>query len=240
MLDKIRSKIDADTKYVSVVHELGHALVYSILFNTFPKQMCVDTTSALTSGFVIPNSILGHKDSILKNIQVFMAGRAAEEIVFGSQLISMGAQKDIEMANTHAWAYIATLGFDGFIGRMTQKQEDNYVYNISDIGIICEKMIQEAKQKATDVINSNISLFKNILSRLLKNSKIPEDDLITVFKSHGIILSTIGENVTLTVGYEELTKKFLEESSHSPVYVPVVNITPVPVQTEKHKYEKST
>lgn len=239
MLDKIRSKVNADTKYASAVHELGHALVYSILFNALPKQMCIDTTNALVSGFVIPNSILGNKDSLLKNIQVFMAGRAAEEIVFGSQLISMGAQKDIEMATTHAWAYVATLGFDGFVGRMTQKQDDCFIYNTSDVGVICEKMIQEAKQKATDVINSNISLFRAILTRLLKDNKISEEELVSIFKSHKITILKVGENNTLTVGYEELTKKFLEDGdSHSPIYVPVVNITPV--QTKEKEYEKST
>jgi cell division protease FtsH len=209
VLDKIREKTSDDMKYICIVHEIGHALVYSLLFNSPPKQICTNSISPFSNGFIMPHSITGHKESIIKITQIYLAGRIAEEIVFGTKLSSVGASEDLRSATAQVWAYISKYAFDGYIGSMTQKYEDFMIMNQHDIGKTCETMLQEAKKTTTDLITSNMQLFKELISFAINNPKITTQHFVDIFKQYNIPLIIIEDGESINVGYKSITEKFL-------------------------------
>ncbi len=56
------------------------------------------------------------KAKMLDELTVYFAGRAAEEIFFGSEYITTGASSDIERATDIARSMVTRYGFDADIG----------------------------------------------------------------------------------------------------------------------------
>lgn len=211
VLDNLRAKTDLDTRNVVAVHELGHAIVYAILFGVPPKQICVDSVSPYNNGFVVQHTLRENKEALLKQIQMCLAGRAAEEIVFGNSMASTGGEKDFEQATQWAWAYVGRYAFDGYVGYITQKTNDNdfEIYNRDEIGKLTEGILKDAKNKATDIINQNIEMFKDMLRYLLKHTKMGRDEFLEIAEKHGVVLTNLPDGELLLLGYDGLLKKFL-------------------------------
>lgn len=211
VLDKIRDKTDEDTRYVVAVHELGHAISYAVLYGVPPKQICTDSISPYNNGFVVQHTLRENKDTVQKNIQVCLAGRVAEEIVFGSKMASIGACADFEQATSLAWGYVGRYAFDGYVGYITQKNTDNdyEIYNRDEIGKISEKILQDAKQAVTDLLMSHMTMYKKMLNVLITNGKMNRQEFIDIADQHNLKLNLVKDGERLMLDYKSLTEKFL-------------------------------
>jgi len=211
VLDNLREKTDIDTKTVVAVHELGHAIAYAVLFGVVPKQICVDAISPYMNGFVLQHSMREHKDSILKELQICLAGRVAEEIVFGTGMASVGAGKDIEIATQEAWCYVGRYGYDGYVGYLTQKDAENdyEIYNREEIGKIAENLLKEAKKSATDILNKHMPMFREMLKHLIGKEKMTRLEFVQMAAGYGIILKDVPDGEKLQMDYSSLAQKFL-------------------------------
>ena len=93
-LNQKRKRGNANLKTMVAVHEAGHALVYALLKKTSPHETKSNAAS-YEGGYVLP-SINEHSTDIsalaeLENdIQVFLAGKVAEIVVFGKEHQSDG------------------------------------------------------------------------------------------------------------------------------------------------------
>jgi len=93
-------------------------------------RVSVIPTSKGAGGYTLstPNSALVvTKKRIRNQLAVLMAGRVAEEIFFGKDNITIGAQNDIEKVTSLAVDYIAKYGMD----------EDSAFVNL---GVLSEKL----------------------------------------------------------------------------------------------------
>jgi len=210
VLDAIRAGITNDEKHVVAVHELGHAVVYGLLYGVAPRQVCLNTTSPFTNGFILPHEALINKDMLLKKVQILLAGRVAEEIVFGNKYSSIGAQNDIHMATACIWSYIAKLGFDGFVGAVSQKNDDGNIFDQTIVSAKCEEMMKEAKVSTNELLSRNIPLFKRMLSYALSTGEMSGNDIVRFFGEFGIALGTVDDGDQLDSDYKGMTEKFLE------------------------------
>ena len=103
---------DKERKIVSY-HEVGHALVSALQKNTEPVQKITivpRTMGALGYTLQTPEEekYLETKDELLAKITTYMAGRAAEVLVFNS--VTSGAANDIENATKIARAMVTMYG----------------------------------------------------------------------------------------------------------------------------------
>ncbi|MGN1116366.1 MAG: ATP-dependent zinc metalloprotease FtsH, partial [Candidatus Ornithomonoglobus sp.] len=98
--------LSAEEKRIVSFHEVGHALATALQKNTQPVQKITivpRTMGALGYTMQMPDEeekYLNNKEELLDQITVFLAGRAAEEIVFNTQ--TTGASNDIERATDMA------------------------------------------------------------------------------------------------------------------------------------------
>jgi hypothetical protein len=115
------------------VHEAGHALVYALLKKTSPHETKSNAAS-YEGGYVLP-SINEHSTDIsalaeLENdIQVFLAGKVAEIVVFGKEHQSDGCGSDIRNATRLASNIIRVYGMKDTIGRIDTEGEHTFVFN---------------------------------------------------------------------------------------------------------------
>ena len=216
VLEALRDKIDVDSRHVVAAHELGHALVYTVLFNIIPAQICTDSISSYRNGFVLPHTTIDSKSVFLKKLTVALAGRAAEEIVFGEVDATIGAEKDIESATNMAWAYVGSYGFDGFTGRITSKSNDNdyEIFNREKISEITESLLKEAKDSAKAVIHQNLKFYQSALEQLLTKGKITPTEFEEIAKNFGFNkLEKVKSGEKLILNYEGMAKKFLHSKA---------------------------
>ena len=117
---KDRVMSDKERKIVSY-HEVGHALVSALQKNTEPVQKITivpRTMGALGYTLQTPEEekYLETKDELLAKITTYMAGRAAEVLVFNS--VTSGAANDIENATKIARAMVTMYGMSDKFGMM--------------------------------------------------------------------------------------------------------------------------
>jgi len=210
-IENIRNKIGSDCQNTVAVHELGHAVVYSVLFGVAPAQICVNSVSSYSNGFILRHLITENRENILDTLSVLMAGRSAEEIVFGENSASIGAEGDISRATEKALAYIGRYAFDGFSGTVTGESVNNTgkIFDREKSNEVANNMLKDAKEKSKDILHKNISLYKKLLAFLIKNGKMSSNDFVEIFKNEGIILKEIKTGETINLKYEDSINKFL-------------------------------
>lgn len=112
--------LSAQEKRIVAFHEVGHALATALQKNTQPVQKITivpRTMGALGYTMQMPEEeekYLMSKAEILDQITVFLAGRAAEELVFDTQ--TTGASNDIERATELARSMITQYGMSEKFG----------------------------------------------------------------------------------------------------------------------------
>ncbi|MCI5493735.1 MAG: ATP-dependent zinc metalloprotease FtsH [Lachnospiraceae bacterium] len=124
---KDRAMSKKERKIVSY-HEVGHAMVTALQKNTEPVQKITivpRTMGALGYTLQTPEEekFLQTKDELIAKITTYMAGRAAEELVFHSA--TSGAANDIECATNIARAMITQYGMSDHFGLMSLATVDN-------------------------------------------------------------------------------------------------------------------
>jgi cell division protease FtsH len=170
-------------KIVTSYHEAGHAFVSKYLMpDSKVIRVSVIPTSKGAGGYTLstPNgSEVVTKKRIRNQLAVLMAGRVAEEIFFGKDNITIGAQNDIEKATSLAVDYIAKYGMD----------DDSAFVNL---GILAEKLniplasveksvknlAVEIYEEVINIIENNKEKVEKIAKMLIEKEVIHEDELI--------------------------------------------------------------
>lgn len=154
---KDRVMSDKERKIISY-HEVGHALVSALQKNTEPVQKITivpRTMGALGYTLQTPEEekYLETKDELLAKITTYMAGRAAEVLVFNS--VTSGAANDIENATKIARAMVTMYGMSDKFGMMCLATVQNQ-YLEGGAGLICgENTASQIDDEVLSIINSS-------------------------------------------------------------------------------------
>ena len=132
-------------KQIVAYHEVGHALVATLQNDSAPvtKITIVPRTSGAL-GYTLQvdedEHTLISKEALEAKMVTLVAGRAAEEIVFGQK--TTGASNDIEKVTKMARAMIARFGMNDDIGMVALEQNTN-VYLGGDASLACSNALAE-------------------------------------------------------------------------------------------------
>ncbi len=175
-------------KAITAYHEMGHALVGHFLEFTDPvhKISVVSRGQALGYTISLPteDKFLTTKQELMDTLSMTLGGRAAEEVVFGE--ITTGAANDLEKATATAKQMIMrygmseelgprTLGHDQsmpFLGREFQQQADYSEEIAKQIDDEIRRIIEEAHQRAKDLLSEKRELLDNISKILIVRETI--------------------------------------------------------------------
>lgn len=114
-------KLSEEDRRLTAVHEAGHAMIAALEPHADPIEKVTILPQGRAAGYVMqsPNQdrIFETRARLNARIRVAVAGRVAEEVVFGRDAITSGAMSDIEQATRIAREMVMTLGMSdlGFI-----------------------------------------------------------------------------------------------------------------------------
>lgn len=105
-LGKLRDPHLNEDRYITSVHEIGHAIMMTLTTGKYPSKVASTTSSVDAAGFCMKNmkaliesnERISTKKSIENSIKVLLSGWAAEKVIFGDENYSLGASNDIQKA----------------------------------------------------------------------------------------------------------------------------------------------
>jgi cell division protease FtsH len=119
-LEKKSKIISPEEKRIVAYHEAGHALVSTLLKHVDPivKVSIIPRGKTLGASWYLPEEKqLRNKTTFMEHLCSGLAGRAAEEIMFGD--ISTGALDDLEKVTKEAYTMVVYYGFNKKIGNVS-------------------------------------------------------------------------------------------------------------------------
>ena len=192
---KDRAMSDREKKIVSY-HEVGHAMVTALQKNTEPVQKITivpRTMGALGYTLQTPEEekFLQTKEELEAKIVTYMAGRAAEEIVFHS--VTSGAANDIEQATKIARAMITQFGMSDKFGMMSLASVENQYLGgraalncgeqtASQIDQEVLKMINQSYEEAKRLLTENREVLDKIAEYLYEHETITGKEFMKIFR----------------------------------------------------------
>lgn len=191
--DRIMSR--EERKIVSY-HEVGHALISALEKDSEPVQKITivpRTMGALGYVMNVPEEekFLNTERELRAMLVKFLAGRAAEEIVFDT--VTTGAANDIEKATSIARAMVTQYGMSekfGLIGLETV--ESKYLdgrasMNCGDataaqVDEEVMKLLKESYQRAKDLLKENRDALDQIAAFLIEKETITGKEFMKIFR----------------------------------------------------------
>lgn len=191
-LEKKNKIITPEEKRTIAFHEAGHATVSWMLEHASPlvKVTIVPRGQSLGAAWYLPEErSLVHTDQLLDEMCATLAGRAAEQIIFGR--ISTGALNDLEKVTKQARAIVTVYGLNEKIGNITYydssgQSEYNFTKPYSErtaenideeISIIIETQYQRAIQ----ILEEHRDQLTTLAEELLEKEVIFKESLERIF-----------------------------------------------------------
>jgi cell division protease FtsH len=190
----MKPMLDSVKKRLIAYHEVGHALVGTLLEDADPlDKVTIIPRSGGIGGFakILPSEEIGleTRSQIIAMIKVALGGRAAEEVVFGYDEITKGASGDIENVARLARLMVTQLGMSslGLVAMESQNNEvflgrdfiprNEYSEEISSrIDAQVRKIAQECYAHAKQIILDNRDLCDRLVDMLLEMETMDGDE----------------------------------------------------------------
>ncbi len=173
------SYISSREREITAYHEAGHALVTMLLLpENYISKVTIIPSVRGAGGFnlCIPKETMYQSQrQIIGNIKIFLAGRAAEELIFGSQEITTGASNDIQKASSLVVDYTNKYGMDPDMGLFST---DAFQEGVDpELAKKCRTIINDLYKETMELLSSNIASLKAITADLLIKESLTGEDI---------------------------------------------------------------
>jgi cell division protease FtsH len=165
-------------------HEAGHVLAGILVgdFDTFRKVSIAPRGDAGGITFFEPSEErldigLYSREYLLNQLVVLLAGRAAEEITFGTTQITTGASNDIERATHLAHQMVSKFGFNETIGPV---HTDATTLFDKDVASEIRHLVEHAYHKACDLLRTNEGTLIQLAKLLIEKETLDSNDVLTI------------------------------------------------------------
>jgi cell division protease FtsH len=176
-------------------HEAGHALVAALSENADPvRKISIVPRGHAALGYTMQSPAddryLVTQNALIDKLKVFLAGRAAEQLVFGE--VSTGAGDDLKRATQTARTMVCRFGMSDKLGPVTFGREQHEVFlgrdftqedrNYSEetarkIDNEVRRIIEEANGEAERLLEGHRECLEHIAETLLKQEVIQGAEL---------------------------------------------------------------
>ena len=191
---KIRKMRPEDIK-LTAYHEAGHAFVstvYADVTDPIHKATIVPRGRALgmVQHLPIDDKVSMSLDEIRANLSIEMAGRASEEVFFGANKITTGAEADIEMATRLARRSITMAGLSDKIGMVAINQVQSFGTRVpletasektaEMVDAEIKNWIDAAHRDAVKILSKNKATVKKLAEELLKRETLTGEEILEI------------------------------------------------------------
>lgn len=185
---KDRSHISERDRKITAYHEAGHALITKLLApdNSITKVTIIPSTKG-AGGFsmnIPKDKFYLSRDELIARIKISLAGRGAEELIFGKEQITTGASNDIEKATEDLRNLQLKYGMDdafSMINLAVLTGKERY----SDAKWIekSSKMMQTFYEETKALLVANEEILHDLAGALLEKETLNEKEIASFFGS---------------------------------------------------------
>lgn len=186
---------------ITAYHEAGHAVVSHLLPEATPVHKVSIISRGMALGYTwkmpVEDKRLETKAQFEDEISSLMAGRSAEELFFGKDQITTGAQNDLKRATGLARKMVTEFGMSEKLGPQIYGHKEempflgkdytehrNYSEEVAKIiDAEVSEIIRKAKKRADQVLDKNRVIVERISHDLLQKETIEEEDFNGFFKN---------------------------------------------------------
>lgn len=183
-----RDHIKEEDKKITAFHEAGHALVsLKVLPNEKVSKITIIPSTKGAGGYTLSipqDKMYQNKEYLTKRIMVFLAGRAAEEIILGENNITTGAYNDLKQCTSIVSNMVTQYGMGETLG-LLNLQELSSSNHISQESIIteCKTIINDLYEDTKSILlNEKLSLEK-ISYQLIEKETLYYDDIMPLLNN---------------------------------------------------------
>ncbi|MSO42210.1 MAG: ATP-dependent metallopeptidase FtsH/Yme1/Tma family protein [Solirubrobacterales bacterium] len=212
-------------RLITAYHELGHAIVGHFLPNSDPvhKVSIISRGQALGYTISLPteDKFLTTRAELNDTMAMTLGGRAAEEIIF--EEITTGASNDLEKVTETAKQMVMRFGMSErlgprvfghdrgmpFLGRQFSAEPDYSDEVAREIDDEIRRMVEEAHQKASEILTENREQLDRISKILLTRETIEAEQFVA-------LLDGQSEEEVFTAEEEEAEAEPSEEKAEKP------------------------
>ena len=216
--------LSEDEKKLTAYHEAGHALaaVHSPASDPVHKATIIPRGRALGMVMRLPerDSVSIAYDQLKANLVVGIAGRIAEEMIFGAEKITTGASSDIQMITDMASKMVMEWGYSKKVGtlRLVESEEQTFLRgsnvtgraNVSEetskiIDAEIRSIVDEATDTCRKILKKNVKQLHLLADALIEYETLSGDEINQVIKGKKLKRETAEQ-------YEEKTAKKVSKS----------------------------
>ncbi|KAK7086991.1 ATP-dependent zinc metalloprotease yme1l1 [Halocaridina rubra] len=190
---------DEEANLITAYHEGGHALVAYYTKDSHPlhKVTIIPRGPSLGHTAYIPAKEQYHltRSQMMASMDSLMGGRAAEELVFGSELITSGASSDLKQATNIATHMVKDLGMSDNVGLRTFEDNSNQLISTGDslghttkeaIDSEIKKLLQESYERAKAILKTHSKEHKALAEALMKYETLDADDIKAILNGRPV------------------------------------------------------
>ena len=188
---KDRSAIAERDRKVTAYHEAGHALVTRLMVpeNRVSRITIIPSTKG-AGGFsmnIPPDRMYYRKKDMENSIRIGLAGRAAEELIFGEENVTTGASNDLEKATETILNMVRRFGMNPKSGLLNYDVlYRNGMQQVQDeILQECKNTMDQFYREVQALLQENRRILAAIAENLLARETLEERDLDAILQAYG-------------------------------------------------------
>ncbi len=195
---------DSKTKRLIAYHEVGHAIVGTLLPHHDPVQKVTLIPRGQAKGLTwftpSEDQSLISRSQILARIMGALGGRAAEEVVFGYPEVTTGAGNDLQQVTSMARQMVTRFGMsnigplalenqtsDPFLGRSMGSSSEYSEDIASRIDMQIRTIIQHCHNEAIQIIIENRVVIDKIVDILIEKETITGDEFRSIVSEYTLV-----------------------------------------------------
>jgi cell division protease FtsH len=213
-----------EEKKLTAYHEGGHALVALSVIGSDPihKATIIPRGRALGMVMRLPerDAVSLTRQKLNADLCVAFGGRIAEELIFGYDKVTTGAQSDIEMATRMARAMVTRFGMSDELGPISygENQEEVFLgHSVSRTQSVSEATAQKIDSEVRRIVEQTYSRAKQILQERI-------EDLHTLAKGLLEYETLTGEEIKALLRGERPVRTPYEEPEPQPQSRPAATV----------------
>ncbi|NES69879.1 MAG: cell division protein FtsH, partial [Okeania sp. SIO2D1] len=212
--------LDSKKKRLIGYHEVGHALLMTLLKNADPlNKVSIIPRSGGVGGFAQPIMDEGMVDSglytrswLIDRITISLGGRAAEEEIFGPAEVTVGAANDIrsvanltrEMVTRYGMSDLGPIALENpseevFLGRGWQSQSEYSEEVATKIDHQVRAMAVHCYEEARRIIRENRVVMDRLVDLLIEKETIEGEEFRRIVSEY----TTLPEKQALSINLEK-------------------------------------
>jgi cell division protease FtsH len=194
-----RRVVSEKEKRILAYHEAGHALMSYLMGEALPVQKVTIVSRGNALGYTLnlptEDRYLHTKEELIDMMKVFLAGRAAEQVVFGR--VTNGAANDLEKATGLARAMVFEYGMGEVVSSRTMRA-DNYALSEETKRLRDAeqaRLTDEAFQEAIRLITKHRAYLDQLAAMLLEKetlNKLELDAMLAGIEPESRASETVG------------------------------------------------